>query len=54
MRCSETQKPLRYGFVVFKHQEDAKKAFNNQFIKVDSDLFEQPCELKVEAAKSLH
>ncbi|KAI8343936.1 hypothetical protein BC941DRAFT_364984 [Chlamydoabsidia padenii] len=50
MRCPETMTMLQFGFVVFKHQEDAKRAFNDQFIKVNSDLFEKPCELKIEAS----
>ncbi|KAI8084670.1 uncharacterized protein BX664DRAFT_337528 [Halteromyces radiatus] len=49
LRCPETFKMLRYGFVVFKHQQDAKKAFNDQFIKITLDQFDQPCEIKVEA-----
>ncbi|SAM00344.1 hypothetical protein [Absidia glauca] len=51
MRCPESHTLLRFGFVVYKHQEDAKRAFNDQFIKVESDLFDKPCELKIEASK---
>ncbi|KAI8997903.1 hypothetical protein BDB01DRAFT_714573 [Pilobolus umbonatus] len=48
MRCPETLKYLNYGFIVFKNQEDALKATNEQFIKVESEVFDKPVEVKVE------
>ncbi|CAO3630572.1 unnamed protein product [Cunninghamella blakesleeana] len=50
--CPESQRPLRYGFVVFKYQEDAKKAFNERFIKVPPGIFKDSCEIKIEASSS--
>ncbi|KAI7902505.1 uncharacterized protein BX663DRAFT_561595 [Cokeromyces recurvatus] len=47
-RCPETHRYLHYGFVVYKHSEDANKALEDQFIKVQSELFDKPFEVKVE------
>ncbi|KAI9470824.1 MAG: hypothetical protein EXX96DRAFT_585858 [Benjaminiella poitrasii] len=50
-RCPETFRYLHYGFVVYKHPEDANKALEDQFIKVQSQLFDKPFEVKVERAE---
>ncbi|KAI9304492.1 hypothetical protein BJ944DRAFT_84853 [Cunninghamella echinulata] len=50
LKCPETQRPLRYGFVVFKYQEDAKRAFNQRFLKVPPNIFDEPCEIKIESS----
>ncbi|KAG2196309.1 hypothetical protein INT46_005833 [Mucor plumbeus] len=48
LRCPETFKYLRYGFIVYKNNEDAKKAMADQFIKVESELFDKPVDVKIE------
>ncbi|CDH50652.1 hypothetical protein RO3G_14671 [Lichtheimia corymbifera JMRC:FSU:9682] len=48
LRCPETRQYLSYGFVVYKNNEDAQKAASQRFIKVPSDMFEKPCEVKIE------
>ncbi|KAI8146443.1 hypothetical protein BJV82DRAFT_493464, partial [Fennellomyces sp. T-0311] len=48
LRCPETQKYLKYGFVVYKHQQGAQTAAAQQFIKVNSSLFDKPCDIKIE------
>ncbi|GAN08831.1 hypothetical protein MAM1_0226d08348 [Mucor ambiguus] len=48
LRCPETFQYLRYGFVVYKHNQDAQKAMADQFIKVQSELFDKPLDVKVE------
>ncbi|ORX61591.1 hypothetical protein DM01DRAFT_1332191, partial [Hesseltinella vesiculosa] len=50
MRCPESTALLRFGFVVFKHQNDAKHAINEQFIKIESPLFKKPLEVKLEGS----
>ncbi|KAI8640210.1 hypothetical protein BD408DRAFT_420119 [Parasitella parasitica] len=50
MRCPETLNYLRYGFVVYKNNPDAQKAMTDQFIKMQSELFDQPVDIKVEKA----
>ncbi|KAI8884916.1 hypothetical protein K501DRAFT_247019 [Backusella circina FSU 941] len=52
MRCPETYKYLRYGFVVYKNKEQADKAISEQFIKVTSELFDSAVDVKLE--KSNH
>ncbi|KAI8090113.1 uncharacterized protein B0P05DRAFT_529397 [Gilbertella persicaria] len=48
MRCPETQVYLRYGFVVYKYSQDAHKAIADQFIRVNSDVFKAPFDIKIE------
>ncbi|CAO0790121.1 unnamed protein product [Mucor circinelloides] len=48
LRCPETFQYLRYGFVVYKNNQDAQKAMADQFIKVQSELFDKPLDVKVE------
>ncbi|CEP15999.1 hypothetical protein [Parasitella parasitica] len=48
LRCPESLKYLRHGFVVYKHNPDAQKALADQFIKLQSELFDQPVDIKVE------
>ncbi|KAI8373873.1 hypothetical protein BD560DRAFT_368646 [Blakeslea trispora] len=48
MRCPETLNYLKYGFVVYKHREAADKAVQEQFIRVQSDLFDSPFDIKIE------
>ncbi|KAI9495680.1 hypothetical protein BDB00DRAFT_742883, partial [Zychaea mexicana] len=50
MRCPETQKYLKYGFVVYKNQQGAENVTSQKFIKVNSNLFEKPCDIKIEKA----
>ncbi|KAI9366438.1 hypothetical protein BD770DRAFT_335549 [Pilaira anomala] len=50
MRCPETLKYLRHGFVVYKNEDDAKKAIADQFIRIQSELFDKPVEIKVESS----
>ncbi|KAI8063002.1 hypothetical protein BDF21DRAFT_402743 [Thamnidium elegans] len=52
MRCPETLKYLRYGFVVYKNSEDADKAIADQFVKVQSELFDKPVDVKIEKSVS--
>ncbi|KAG2192529.1 uncharacterized protein EV154DRAFT_503839 [Mucor mucedo] len=52
MRCPETLKYLRYGFVVYKNKDDANKAVADQFVKVQSELFDKPVDIKIEKAVS--
>ncbi|KAL0077849.1 hypothetical protein J3Q64DRAFT_1747728 [Phycomyces blakesleeanus] len=46
-RCPETQTYLRYGYVTYKHEEDAQKALVDAFVKVDSPLFKKALEVKI-------
>jgi RNA recognition motif-containing protein len=39
---------MRYGFVVYKNREDAEKAIGDQFVKIQSELFDKPLEVKIE------
>ncbi|KAI7847666.1 hypothetical protein BDC45DRAFT_339810 [Circinella umbellata] len=48
LRCPETQQYLKYGFVVYKDQQGAQNAASQQFIKVTSNLFDKPCDIKIE------
>lgn len=52
MRCPETLKYLRYGFVVYKNKEDANKAIADQFIKVQSEVFDHPVDIKIEKSNT--
>ncbi|GAA5811950.1 hypothetical protein MFLAVUS_005397 [Mucor flavus] len=52
LRCPETLKYLRYGFVVYKNNEDAEKAIADQFVKVQSELFDKPVDVKIEKSVS--
>ena len=47
-QCPETQQYLKYGFVVYKDQQGAQNAASQQFIKVTSNLFDKPCDIKIE------
>ncbi|KAI8379223.1 uncharacterized protein BYT42DRAFT_475940, partial [Radiomyces spectabilis] len=48
MRCPETRSYLRHGFVVYKRPEDGQQVLNDKFIRVDSNLFKEPCDVKIE------
>ncbi|KAI9312079.1 hypothetical protein BX666DRAFT_1833272, partial [Dichotomocladium elegans] len=49
-RCPETHQYMNFGFVTFKNREAAQKAAAKKFIKVESDLFDKPCDIKIEQA----
>ncbi|KAI7868718.1 hypothetical protein BDF14DRAFT_462994 [Spinellus fusiger] len=44
-RCPESKRYLRYGYATFKHAEDANKIVAEEFIKIESPLFNEPCEI---------
>ncbi|KAI8334083.1 hypothetical protein EDC96DRAFT_525656 [Choanephora cucurbitarum] len=52
MRCPETLNYLKYGFVVYKYRESANKAIQDQFIRVQSDLFSLPFDIKIELSQN--
>ncbi|EIE89960.1 hypothetical protein RO3G_14671 [Rhizopus delemar RA 99-880] len=53
MRCSETLRYLKYGFIVYEKSESANRAVAEHFIKVPpSTLFEKSIEIKVEKSSN--